>query len=370
MLLLAACGGTPRSGAPDSGGVPGPQPGVITTADGVRLSVEVVQRNLEVPWSLTFVPDGRLLVTERPGRVRIISNNVLLPEPALTLSDVAAVGEAGVLGLAVHPDFSQNHLVYLAYTARVGTRIVNRLVRYREVDNRLGEPAVLLDGITANSIHDGARVRFGPDHRLYVTMGEAAMPSIAQDLASLNGKILRLSDDGRTPDDNPRASPVFSFGHRNPQGIDWHPQTGDLWATEHGETGNDELNRITAGANYGWPIIQGTDSRPGMEAPVLVFTPTIAPSGASFYTGTTIPAFRFNLFVAALRGQHLLRVRLDPADPRRVLATERLLEGTFGRLRDVVTGPDGALYVCTSNRDGRASPSAEDDRILRLVPAR
>ena len=186
--------------------------------------------------------------------------------------------------------------------------------------------------------------------------------------ASLNGKILRLADDGTTPAGNPYGSPVWSWGHRNPQGIDWHPVTGDLFETEHGNTGNDEINVIDRGRNYGWPIIEGDQSRADMQTPITSFTPSVAPSGASFYRGTALPAFRNDLFVATLRGQALLRVRLDPANLRRVQSIERLLNGRFGRLRDVVSGPDGFLYIATNNRDGRGVPASDDDRILRLVP--
>jgi glucose/arabinose dehydrogenase len=343
---------------------------VFVTADGVRFTVSVVARNLEVPWSLAFAPDGRLFVSERPGRVRIVRDGMLVPEPALTLSDVNAENEGGLLGLTLDPGFATNGWLYLVYTARrSGDTPVNRLVRYREVNGTLAEAAVLFDDIPAAGIHNGSRVRFGPDGRLYMTMGDANEASVAQDLAAVNGRIFRLNADGTTPRDNPRASPTYSYGHRNPQGIDWHPQTGDLWETEHGPTGNDELNRIQAGRNYGWPIIVGSETRPGMEAPVRFYTPSIAPSGASFYRGAAFPAFRNNFFFATLRGGHLHRVRFDPSNARRVLAEERLLEGRFGRLRDVVSGPDGALYVTTSNRDGRAQPAVEDDRILRLSPA-
>jgi glucose/arabinose dehydrogenase len=365
LLLAQAHACSPQ--APDRQG-PG-RGEVFTAQDGTRFAAEIVVANVEIPWALAFAPDGRLFFTERPGRVRIVRNGALLPEPALVLADVAAIGEGGLLGLALHPEFATNRLVYLAYTARAGSDTVNRVVRYREVDNRLAEAAVLLDGIRASPIHNGARVRFGPDGKLYVTMGDAAVPSIAQDLAELNGKILRLNDDGTTPPDNTFPSPVYSSGHRNPQGLDWHPASGDLWATEHGEIGNDEVNRIVAGANYGWPVIQGSQTMPGMQPPVLFFTPAIAPSGASFYRGAAFPPFRDNLFVAALRGQHLRRIRFDPGDPRRIASDERLLDGRFGRIRDVVSGPDGALYFCTSNRDGRATPDAQDDRIVRLVPA-
>ena len=363
----AACDDPP---APDP--APTPPGDVITAADGTRFSVEVVAQNLEIPWALAFAPDGRMFVTERPGRVRVFQNGQVLAAPALVLTDVAAVGEGGLLGIAVHPDFASNHFVYLAYTARLaGGSRETRVVRYREVGNTLGEPAVILDRVPAADIHDGARVRFGPDRKLYVTMGDTAAPPTAQDLGTLTGKILRLNDDGSVPGDNPLAgSPIFSYGHRNPQGLDWHPVTGEPWGSEHGQTGNDEINRLQPGRNYGWPVIEADQTRAGMETPILFFSPSIAPSGASFYTGTAITGFRQNLFVGALAGQHLLRVRFEPNDPNRVAATERLLAGRFGRIRDVVTGPDGALYLCTSNRDGRNTPVASDDRIVRLSAAR
>jgi glucose/arabinose dehydrogenase len=351
------------------GGPSVPQSEVFTAQDGTRFVVETLLTNLEIPWSLAFAPDGRLFFTERPGRVRVMRNGILLPEPALVLTDVVAEGEAGLLGLTLHPDFARNGLVYLLYTARAPGGAVNRVVRYREVDNRLAEPAVVVEGMRAASIHDGGRIRFGPDGRLYITMGDAANPPLAQSLGELNGKILRVSDDGTTPRDNPFASPIFSYGHRNPQGLDWHPATGDLWATEHGEAGNDELNLVRPGRNYGWRVIEGAQTRPDMETPVLFYTPAVAPSGASFYTGSAIPAFRNNLFIATLRGQHIRRIRFDPNDPRRVASDERLLESRFGRVRDIVTGPDGALYFCTSNRDNRNTPTPQDDRIARIVPA-
>jgi glucose/arabinose dehydrogenase len=362
VLAVAAC---------DDERSPPPDGEVFVTADGVRFTVETVARGLEVPWSLAFAPDGRLFVTERPGRVRIIRGTTLDPRPALTLDDVNAEGEGGLLGLTLDPGFAASGWVYLVYTARrAGDTPVNRLVRYREVDGELGEAAVLLDEVAGAGIHNGSRVRFGPDGRLYMTMGDANDAEVAQDLAALNGRILRLNPDGTTPRDNPFASPTYSYGHRNPQGLDWHPASGDLWATEHGASGNDELNLVQAGRNYGWPVIEANETRPGMEPPIRFYSPAIAPSGASFYRGAAFPAFQGNLFFATLRGQHLHRVRFDRTDPRRVLAEERLLEGRFGRLRDVVSGPDGALYVSTSNRDGRAQPAADDDRILRLVPPR
>jgi glucose/arabinose dehydrogenase len=345
-----------------------PQSGdVLTTRDGVRFRVETVVTGLEIPWSLNFAPDGRLFVTERPGRVRIVTLGGG-SELALTVGDVYVEGEAGLLGLALDPDFAQNRFVYLHYTAAIPGNAVNRIVRYREVNSRLGERVVLLDNIPAGNIHDGGRLHFGPDGLLYASAGDASIPDFAQDVSSLGGKILRLNRDGSSAGGNRFSSPVYTYGHRNPQGFDWHPATGDLWAVEHGQVGNDEVNSIRAGLNFGWPRIEGAGTLPGMETPATFYNPAIAPSGAAFYRGQRLPQFANNLFVATLRGTALLRLTVDNAS-RRVTSEERLLEGTYGRLRDVISGPDGYLYFCTNNRDGRGSPMSGDDRVLRIVPA-
>jgi glucose/arabinose dehydrogenase len=380
MLVVAvqaadtrAC--SPRTPETPSPTTPTPAPTappseVFTTADAVRFTVDTAVANLEIPWSMAFAPDGRLFVTERPGRVRIVDLTARSSELALTLDDVYTESEAGLLGVALDPQFSQNRLVYLYQSARLaGGGAVNRVVRYREAGSRLAERVVLLDNIPAAPIHDGGRMKFGPDGLLYITAGDAANTGLAQDLASTAGKILRLNRDGTTPRDNPFGSPIYSYGHRNPQGLDWHPVTGDLWASEHGNSGNDEVNAIDAGANYGWPRIEGGQAMAGMRTPITFYSPAIAPSGASFYRGERFPRFANNLFVGTLRGTHLLRLVLDSSSQRRILSQERLLDGRFGRIRDVVTGPDGYLYLCTNNRDGRGSPTSTDDRILRLVPA-
>lgn len=373
-FIVVAAGAACDDPTPDTPDPPPPAPPgeVITAADGTRFAVEVVAQNLEIPWAMAFAPDNRMFFTERPGRVRILQGGQVLAAPALTLADVAAVGEGGLLGIAVHPDFASNRFVFLAYTARLagGGREL-RVVRYREAGGTLGEPAVILDRVAAADIHDGARVKFGPDRKLYVTMGDVANPSTAQDLGTLTGKILRLNDDGTVPGDNPLpGSPIYTYGHRNPQGIDWHAVTGELWGSEHGQTGNDEINRLQPGRNYGWPVIEADQTRAGMETPITFFTPSIAPSGMAFYTGTTMTGFRLDLFVGALAGQHLLRVRFDPNNPNRIAATERLLAGRFGRIRDVINAPDGSLYLCTSNRDGRNTPVAADDRIIKVSAVR
>jgi glucose/arabinose dehydrogenase len=367
VLLFAACGSqnpAPNPGLPTDSN----QTQVFTTPDGVRFRVEVVVNGLEIPWSIVFAPDGRLFVTERPGRVRIIDTAARTSTLALTLDDVFTQGEAGVLGLALDPAFASNRFVYIYYTARTSGGASNRVIRVREAGGRLAEQVVLLDNIPANTIHDGGRLRFGPDGLLYITAGDAASEDLAQDVASLAGKILRINPDGTTPRGNPFSSPVYSYGHRNPQGLDWSPATGDLWGSEHGNIGNDEINVIDSGANYGWPRIEGAATLPGMRPPITFFNPALAPSGASFYRGQRFPQFVNDLFVATLRGTLLLRFRIDAA-ARRIVEQQRLLDGQFGRLRDVVTGPDGYLYFCTSNRDGRGSPASDDDRIARLVPA-
>lgn len=368
-LCVGACG-SDSNPSPQNPSTPTPSPSgdVFATDDGVRFRVEVVASNLQIPWSLAFAPDGRLFVTERPGRVRVLNLAASTSEVALTLDDVFAQGEAGLLGVTLDPDFSSNRFVYVYYSARVGGGAANRVVRYREVAGRLAEAAVLLDNIPANTIHDGGRLRFGPDGLLYVTTGDAATPSLAQDVASLAGKILRLNRDGTTPRDNPFSSPIYSYGHRNPQGLDWHPGNGSLWASEHGNSGNDEVNVIESGQNYGWPRIEGAQTMPNMRTPIVSYSPAVAPSGASFYRGSRFPAFANTLFVATLRGLHIVRLRVNAGSPG-IASQERLLNDRYGRIRDVVVGPDGLIYFCTSNRDGRGNPVNSDDRVARLVPA-
>jgi len=254
-------------------------------------------------------------------------------------------------------------LAYLHYTASAGAAAVNRIVRYRELDGRLTERVVLLDNIPGNSIHNGGDLRFGPDDLLYVATGDAGAASLAQDLGSLAGKILRLNRDGTTPRGNPFASPIFSSGHRDPQGLDWNPATGDLWSEEQGSAGNDEINVIAAGGNYGWPRIEGRRDLPGMQLPFAVFESATTPSGGSFYHAARVGVFAGDFFVPTLQ-TGLLRIRMN-GSPRRIVDSERLVDARFGRLRNVITGPDGLLYFLTSNGTG---VSEAGDRILRIVP--
>jgi glucose/arabinose dehydrogenase len=334
---------------------------------GVRPQPVEWVRGLEIPWALAFAPDGRAFVSERPGRVRVIREGRLEPQPVLTLP-VAHVGEGGLLGLALHPRFPNPPYVYVYYTyEREGLR--NRVERLREQQGRLVRDRVILDDIPGAFVHDGGRIRFGPDGMLYVGTGDARQPSLAQDPRSLAGKILRVTAEGTVPADNPfPGSPVYSLGHRNVQGLAWHPETRNLYATEHGPSGergfaHDEVNLVRPGGNYGWPdLLCGQGGRPGfLDAVACSGEDTWAPSGAEFVTRG---AWRGRLLVANLRGAHL-RAFVLSADGTRVERQEVVLSG-FGRLRDVVEGPDGAVYVLTSNRDGRGRPTETDDRILRL----
>jgi aldose sugar dehydrogenase len=333
-----------------------------------RPRVEVVAGNLVAPWALDFAPDGRLFVTERPGRIRVVVNGQLLPAPVATLP-VAATGEAGLMGLALDPDFQSNGHLYVMYTyGTAGGGLANRISRLTVQGNQAAGEVVLLEGIPGATIHDGGRLKFGPDGKLWATTGDAAQPPLSQNMNSLAGKILRLNPDGSVPADNPfPGSPVYSLGHRNPQGLAFQPGTGQLFSTEHGPVGEDEVNVITAGGNYGWPTVAGVGGDPRFIDPIVAYTPSVAPAGATFYSGDRLFAWNGNLFFATLAGQHLHRLELGGPDGRQVVGSERLYQGQYGRLRDVVQGPDGYLYFTTSNRDGRGDPAAQDDRILRIV---
>jgi glucose/arabinose dehydrogenase len=283
-----------------------------------NIEVETVAENLEIPWEIVFAPDGRIFFTERVGALRVIEEGQLNPEPVTSI-DVEA-GEGGLLGLALDPNFEQNHYLYLYYTYFEFPFTYNKVVRYTENANSLSEEFILVDKIPGAAWHDGGRLKFGPDEKLYITTGDAGNADSAQDLNSLGGKILRINSDGTIPSDNPFAdSIIFSYGHRNPQGIDWDPVTGKLVSTEHGPSGergfaHDEINVIEAGKNYGWPKVIGGESEPGFVDPILhTGDDTWAPSGATFYDSNNIPEWENKYFVATLRGNHLRHIEGKPS---------------------------------------------------------
>ena len=340
--------------------------------------VETVVENLQVPWSIVWAPDGRMIFTERPGRVRVYENGRLRPEPLLVVPDVEPKGESGLMSIALHPQFASNHLLYLSYAYNANGQQV-RVVRYRETPNGFTERKVIVENIPAAQFHAGCRLRFGPDGKLYITTGDATERELAQQLDSLAGKTLRLNDDGTVPNDNPfvgqpNARPeIWTYGNRNGQGIDFQPGTNLLWETEHGPSGfdgpggGDEVNILERGKNYGWPVIHHRATHEGMESPVLEYTPACAPASGMFYRGSQFPQFKNNLFFGCLVGTRIIRVVLNG---RQVVSQENLLEKKYGRIRDIAEGPDGFIYFSTSNRDGRGSPANDDDRILRLVPVK
>lgn len=343
LAVLAALVLLPAAGAE-------PQPRVETLVGG-----------LQVPWALAFAPDGSLWLTERPGRIRVVRDGRLEPRPVATLP-AAAVGEGGLMGLALDPDFARTGWLYTCYTMEKPGGLVNRIVRLTVRDGRAGEERVLLDDIPGASIHDGCRLKFGPDGKLYATTGDAGQRQLSQRRDSPAGKILRMNPDGSAPADNPfPGSLVWALGIRNSQGIAWDP-AGRLWASEHGPSGfpggHDEINLIEPGKNYGWPEAYGKNGDPRFVDPVVE-------SGRSTWAPGGVAVLDDHLYVACLRGRRLLRLAIREG---RVADVGAWLVGTHGRLRDVVVGPDGALYVATSNRDGRGTPAADDDRILRVRP--
>ena len=327
-----------------------------------QVEVRTVATGLDTPWDIAFLPDGRALVTERPGRVRLLeSDGRLQPDPVARIT-VSEEGEGGLLGLALDPEFAANQFVYLYFTGTDGMR----LERWRWSGARLVRQASLVDGIEAGVVHDSGRIAFGPDGRLYVATGDAGQPELAQDPGSLNGKLLALTPQEYRGSGAARPAVVAS-GLRNSQGFDWQPGTGALIANDHGPSGfdgpegYDEVNRIVAGGNYGWPDVIGDGTGGGkFTAPLRVYRDAIAPSGATFLTQRG-SAWRGNYVLAALRNEELRRLVI--ADGR-VVVDEPLLHGQFGRLRTVREGPGGCLYVLTSNRDGRGTPRPGDDRVL------
>jgi glucose/arabinose dehydrogenase len=365
VVLTLGCERAPVADVPDA----------AVASDQATFRVVEVAGGLEHPWAMAFLPDGDLLITERPGRLRILRDGVLDPTPIEGVPDVYASGQGGLLDVVLDPDFAGNRLIYLSYAAKGEGGAGTRVARARLSDGRLEDVEVIFEGFMAGGgRHFGSRLGFDPEGYLFVTLGERGQDERAQELGVLAGKVVRLHPDGSVPEDNPfvgrddAAPEVYSWGHRNPQGLAVHPETGRVWVEEHGPRGGDEINIVEAGVNYGWPVItygraysglpmgEGSEKE-GMAQPLYYWVPSISPSGMAFYQSDAFPEWQGDLFVGALSGQLLVRLELDG---EQVVEEERLLDGVLGRIRDVRVGPDGYLYLLTDYADGA---------LVRLEPA-
>ncbi len=347
------------------------------------VTVETVAEGLDVVWSLQFAPDGRLFLTEKAGRVRIINpDGSLDPAPWVAVQNVTAeIRENGLNGLALHPDFPDEPWVYVMYTVERGPdQVTNRVSRFREVNGRGGEEQIILDDIPGATTHNGGRIKFGPDGMLYIGTGDARDRRRAQNLENIGGSILRLTPEGEVPADNPwPGNPIWAYGFRNPTGIAFRPEDGAFFVADHGPTVEweprigafDEINIVERGANYGWPLVVGAPGVAGYVDPILSWIPSVPPGDLIFHNG--------DLYVTALWSEALIRMRFeDSSEPNRVTGVERWFttrvwragvpsESLYRRVRALTVGPDGAIYMGTSNRDGRLEPEPFDDRVLRIV---
>jgi len=344
------------------------------TENEVFFKVDTLAKDLTVPWQITFLPDGTMLFTERPGVVRLYRNGKLSLKPILQVNDIKAETKTGLLGMAVDPAFEKTRFIYLSHNYGENNRLWLRVVRYEFNNDTLTHPKTLIEQIPAARNHTGCRLAFGADQKLYISTGDADQPILAQDLKTYNGKILRINKDGSIPSDNPFVKndtahqEIWSYGHRNPQGLAFNPDTKQLYATEHGPTGGDEVNIIEKGANYGWPVIHHQESRAGMITPFLEYSPSIGPAEARFYNGKAFPQLNNNLLVACLRGESILRIEMEQG---KVIKQEVLLKKQYGRIRSLVVGPDGYIYISTSNLDLPESKGERPyDMILRLRPSK
>lgn len=340
---------------------------VVTVADG-----------LVEPWGMTFLPDDRMLVTELPGRLRIVTADGQVSEPIAGVPEVYARGQGGLLDITLGPNYAQTGWVYFSYAepgeGGAGTAVARGRLDVQALTLKDVEVLFRQQPKTSGGRHFGSRILFSPDGKLFITIGDRGERQRAQNFTINRGQVIRLNPDGSIPDNNPfvgvegRLPEIWSYGHRNPQGTAIHPRTGELWIHEHGAQGGDEINVPKAGRNYGWPVIAygehygggqigvGTQKE-GMEQPLYYWDPSIAPSGMTFYTGDKFLAWQGDLFVGALKYRLLARLHLDSG---KIVPEERILEDLDERIRDVVQGPDGYLYLLTDNRDGR---------VLRLEPA-
>ncbi|MBS4538955.1 PQQ-dependent sugar dehydrogenase [Clostridium sp. D2Q-11] len=330
-----------------------------SSTEDLKYKTEIIAENLEIPWEIVPISDGRIFITERPGRVLLLDEGEIYD-----IHNVEHIGEGGLLGMDLSPDFKNNNIIYLYYTYAEGNQIYNRVSRFTFEENTLNNEQIILDKIPGSQFHNGGRIKFGPDNKLYITTGDAQQENSSQDIDTLSGKILRINPDGTIPTDNPfDSSPVFAYGLRNPQGLAWHPVSGQLFASDHGPNRKDEINLIQPGKNYGWPIITCDEESLEYENPIACYSDfTLAPSGITFLPWSNIE--ETPLYIAGLRGSMVMRVDLD--NEGNFIRQERLLQD-LGRIRTVIYH-EYAFYIATNKTDGRGTPMEGDDKIIKVTP--
>lgn len=330
-----------------------------------EIDINVLAEKLSYPWELVWGPDDKLWMTEKGGRISRVDPTSGAIDTVFTIPDVVARGEGGLLGMALHPDFTSTPQVFVVYDYNNGANYNEKVVRYNYVNGTLASPLVILDNINASGIHNGSRLLFTSDKKLLITTGDASNSAIAQNQSALNGKILRINTDGSIPADNPDpTSPVWTWGHRNPQGLVFGNNI--LYSSEHGPSNDDEINIIEKGRNYGWPNVEGVCNTMGeqtfctannIKEPIYNWTPTLAVCGIDFYTSNTIPQWKNSLLLATLKDNTLYHLKLS-ADAMKVDSVFEIFRGTYGRLRDVCIAPDGKVYISTSN--------GSNDKIIKI----
>lgn len=331
-----------------------------------------VVSNLSVPWSIVFPSANTMYIAERAGTIQYIKDGQI-QSPFYTFPEISSTSEEGLMGMVLDPDYPNTPYVYASFAYEENDKMFVKVVRLTDINNKGTDIITLLDKIPAAQFHAGSRLRFGPDQTLYITTGDATDKNIAQDLNSLGGKILRINKDGSIPNDNPFPnSAIYSYGHRNPQGIDFDPVSGVLFSTEHGPSlfdgaaGGDEFNRIIPGKDYGWPKVSHTASTPEAVDPLLVFTPAVAPASGVFYAGDKYPTLKNAFLFGGLRGEGIFVIYLD--ESRQKVTSYEKLNINEGRIREIAISPDGYIYFSTSNRDGRGNPTDKSDQIFKLMP--
>jgi len=354
---------------------------VFKTADAqTDLQTKTIAANLDTPWEILWGPDNFIWVTERSGKISRVNPGTGEVFEIIQITDAREVGEGGLLGMVTDPDFSANSYFYVAYNFYAAGNIYReKIVRFtfNPATGKADNPLVLLNTISGANNHNGCRLVISPDKKLIFTTGDSQNTSNSQNINSLNGKTLRINLDGSVPEDNPLpGSPVWSWGHRNPQGLAYSPDGTILYSSEHGPNNDDEINIIQKGRNYGWPTVQGfcntsneitfcNDSN--VVEPIFAWTPTLAVAGLDFYNSDLIPEWKNSLLVTSLKASRITQLILNKSGTE-VLQTKDFFTGTFGRLRDICISPDGKVFVAVSNRDGRGNPKADDDKIIEISP--